>query len=81
MRAVRATDVFVVRARVFSNRFDGEFPIDSIGSMGSVQSGLWIWGSRCVPLSTEGLYCLLKPANDLRCVRIKEHGTQTRAAH
>jgi len=34
--------------------------------------------SRCVALSTEGLYCLLKPTNDLRCVRIKEDGTHTR---
>ena len=67
-----------VRARLFYDWFIGEFSIRQIGSMGSVQSELWIWGSRCVPLSTESLYCLVKPANDLRCVRIKEDATQTR---
>ena len=78
MRAVHATDVRAVRARVFCNRFNCEFPIGSIGSMGIVQSEIWIWGSRCVPFSTDGFYCVLKPANDLRCVRIKEDGTLTR---
>ena len=81
MRAVHAPDVRAVRARVFTNWFNSEFPIGSFGSMGGVQSELWIWGSRCVPLSTNGLDCLFKPTNDLRCVRIKEDGIQTRVAH
>ena len=78
MSAVHAPDVRAARARVFSNWFNGNLSIGSMASaVCSLNSALgYSPFNRAVCIAS----CLLvvKPANDLRWVRVNQEGTHTR---